>query len=274
MREFYLLNGSGQMYSLMDVKHWLYEPTKLGAKFQSKYEQIDSDFIRTERIAKPDDITGKVMFTSNQYGEYFNFMEFLAVEPLTLMYRSNAMYKVSVDLKEIEKSEIEDGRLLCELKLKRLSRWYKEITIYNDGNVDIGKTYDHTYPFTYTDMEPETAIIQSDSGYNSPTKITIFGPCINPEWVQYLNNEVISSGKINATIRSGRKAVIDCTKIPYSIKELDSDNLVTNDLYQLSDFETQRFVFCKFGKNRIVVDHEGTNTLRIAVEARIEYETV
>ena len=201
-------------------------------------------------------------------------MKFLAVEPLTLLYKSNEIYKVSVDLKEIEKSEIEDGALTCELKLKRISRWYKEITIYNDGRVDNGKTYDHTYPFVYTDMEPETAIIQSDSGYNSPTKITIFGPAVNPEWVQYLNNEVISEGKVTASIRSGRKLVIDCTKYPFSILEMDSDNEVKNNLYQDSDFTTQRFIFCKFGKNRIVVDHDGTKTLRLAVEARIEYETV
>lgn len=274
MREFYLMNGSGNLYSLMEEGHWLYEPKKLGAKFNSKYEQIDSDFIRTERVAKPDDPTGKILFTKDQYQEYFNFMKFLAIEPLTVIYKSNEIHKVRVDLKEIEKGEIEGGILTCEIKFKRISRWYKEVTIYNDGDVDIGKTYDHTYPFVYTDMEPETAIVQSDSGYNSPTKITIFGPAENPEWTQYLNNEVICEGKITASIRSGRKVVIDCTKYPFSILEMNSDNEVTNDLYQASDFTTKRFIFCKFGKNRIVVDHEGTNTLRLAVEARIEYETV
>ena len=275
MRQFYLENGSGNQYSLMDVSHWLYEPKKLGAKFNSKYEQVGSDFIRTERVTKPDDITGKVMFTSDHYNAYYDFQKFLAVEPLTFIYVSNETHKVTVDLKEIEKGEIDkDGNLVCELKLKRISRWYKHITIYNDGNVNAGKKYTHTYPYTYTDMEPETAIVQSDSGYSSPTKLTIFGPAVNPIWTQYLNNNIVASGKVTASIRSGRKLVVDCTTHPYSIKEYDSNNRMTNDLYEASDFETARFLFCEFGKNRIVVNHEGTNVLKVALEARLEYETV
>lgn len=275
MRQFMLENGAGNQYSLMERKHWLYEPKNLGAKFNSKYEQVGPNFIRTQRVTKPDDITGKVQFTSNQYQEYFDFIEFLAVEPLTLIYTSNAAHKVSVDIKEIEKAEIdENGILSCEIKLKRLSRWYKHVTINNDGNVNAGKRYAHTYPFTYTDMEPETAIIESDSGYPSPTKISIFGPATNPTWTQYLNNNIIATGKVTATIRAGRRLVIDCTTTPYSIKELNQDNEVTNDLYEASDFETERFIFCEFGKNRITVNHDGTNVLKLAVEARIEYETV
>lgn len=275
MREFYLENGKGLTYSLMEVEHWLWEPENLGAKFSSKYEQIDSKFIRTKRIAKPDDIKGKVLFTGrDKYKSYFDFMKFLAVEPLTLIYVSNSRYRVDVDLKEIEKSEIKDGMLECKLTLKRLSRWYRRIDLYNEGNLSGGKVYPYTFDYTYIDMEPETAIIESDSGYDSPTQISIYGPCINPYWTQYLNNEIIATGSVECTVIEGHRLVIDCTRIPYTIHELDVEGNVLFDRYAVSDFTTKRFITLGYGKNRIVVDHEGTNTLKLAVEARLEYETV
>lgn len=275
MREFYIINGKGNQYSLMDRGHWLYQPKNLGAKFSSKYEQIDSVFLRTQRIARPDDIKGKVLFTGeDKYDDYFDFVKFLSVEPLTLVYVSNDTYKVNVDLKSIDKSEIQNGILQCDIALKRTSRWYKQITINNTNADKAGKTYEHTYDYQYFEFEPQVAIINSDSGYESPTKITIFGPCVNPRWKQYLNGDVYAEGAITANIREGRRVVIDCTKLPYSIKEYDGSGEMKNDLYQFSDFNTSRFITLGYGKNRIAVEHEGTNTLDITVEARLEYETV
>ena len=275
MREFYLENGSGNTYSLTDVKHWLYEPEGLGAKFNSKYEQIDANFIRTKRITKPENIKGKILFTGgNKYQQYSEFIKFIAIEPLTLIYVANGAHRVSVELDSIEKSEIQEGILTCELELKRITRWYKRVDIYNEGDLTGGKVYDYTYDYTYIDTEPETAIIDSDSGYDSPTKISIYGPAVNPFWTQYLNNQVIATGAVTANIIAGHRLVIDCTTIPYSIKEIDIEGNVVHDLYGVSNFETKRFVFLKYGKNRIVVDHDGTNTLKLAVEGRIEYETV
>ena len=108
MREFILINGNGNTYSLMSKEHWLYEPDNLGAKFSSKYEQIGADFVRTQRVSKPDDIKGTILFTKNPYTEYNNLIKFLAVEPLTLVYRSAGEFRVNVDLKEIEKDKLSD----------------------------------------------------------------------------------------------------------------------------------------------------------------------
>lgn len=275
VRQFYLINGTGAEYSLMNVEHWLSDPKNLGAKFNSKYEQIGSTFVRTKRISKPDDIRGTILFTKAQYQTYFDFMKFIAVEPLTLKYVSNATYLCDVDLKQIDKTEIQGGILSCDLRLKRLNRWYRLVTKLNDAEqAGNGKVYSFTYDYTYEENEPETVTIDSDSGYDSPTKITIFGPCTNPVWTQYLNNNIIATGKVNATIQTGRRIVIDSTKIPYSIKEVNNQGTVIRDLYQLSDFTTDRFFFLGYGRNRIVVEHDLQNKLSLAVEGRIEYETV
>lgn len=274
MRQFTLINGSGHRYSLNEADHFLNSPKYLGAKFSNTYEQFDANFVRTKRISKPDDIRGEIVFTGNQYQKYFEFMKFLAVEPLTLEYVSNATYHVSVDLKSIDKSEIEDGVLNCTLRLKRTSRWYRLETRLNDTPERNGKTYDYTYDYSYTEYEPETVTIDSDSGYDSPTKITIFGPCVNPTWKHYLNGDIVATGKVTANIINGRRLVIDCTSIPYSIKEVDGYGTVHNDLYGVSDFSTERFFKFDYGQNRITVKHDGSNKLALAVEARIEYETV
>ncbi len=278
MREFYLINGKGNTYSLTDKLHWLYEPENLGAKFNSKYEQIGSNFIRTQRIARPDDISGKILFTGgNPYSDYHNFIKFIAAEPLILEYfNNNDRFRAKVDLKEIKKAEINSktGFLECPIKLKRTSRWYKTITALNDASSQGGKVYDYSYPYTYLEFEPQQAIIESDSGYESPIKLTIFGPCTNPTWKHYLNDEVIGYGALNTSIIAGRRIVIDNTKIPYTITEQDSSGNIINDLYQYSDFTTQRFFNLLLGENKIAIEHEESNILKMAVEARLEYETV
>ena len=45
MRQFYLRNGNGAEYSLMDVEHWLNSPKGLGFKFKDKFSQVGSNFI-------------------------------------------------------------------------------------------------------------------------------------------------------------------------------------------------------------------------------------
>lgn len=270
-----MINGKGTQYDLMDVEHWLYKPQNLGAKFNSKYAQIDADFVRTSRIPKPDDIRGRVLFTGNdKYGDYSDFVRFLAAEPLTLVYITNNTYKVSVDVKSLDKSEIEDGILECDIRFKRLGRWYKEVFVKNMDSASTGKTYSHGFPYSYSEYDAETVTINSDSGYDSTSKLIIYGPCENPRWQQYLNGDVILTGACNCTIREGRKFVVDCTSYPFSIHEEDNKGNITANLYGTSDFDTKRFVFLGFGKNRINVEHDGTNVLKMSVEARLEYETV
>jgi hypothetical protein len=51
-------------------------------------------------------------------------------------------------------------------------------------------------------------------------------------------------------------------------------NEVISNVYQLGDFSTERFMFLESGRNRISVSHEGTNSIMIAVEAKLAYASV
>lgn len=278
MRQFYLTNGNGARYSLMDTAHWLYEPKGLGLKFGSKYEQAGSNFIRTKTITKPKDVSGTIMFTGkDRYEHYSEFAHFIQIEPLTLIYNPDGNeYQAQVEIIELEKSEIDaETRILqCDIDIKRMSRWRKIIIQRNDNDVIAGKVYPYTYDYTYGKDIANNVTIESDTAYESPCKITIIGICTNPVWRLYSNGDLISTGKVYTDLIAGERIVIDTTTIPFSIKKMDASNNLIADLYQLSDFSTPRFFFLKKGKNRISIGHDGVTALELAVEAHLEYETV
>ena len=105
MRQFYLRNGNGAEYSLMDVQHWLNSPKGLGLKFKIKYSQVGPSFIKTKTVSNPQNPTGTVIFTGNKlYDKYQEFVLFTQVEPLILVYNPNGTeYIANVSLEEIKK---------------------------------------------------------------------------------------------------------------------------------------------------------------------------
>ena len=278
MRQFYLRNGNGAEYSLMDVKHWLNSPKGLGLKFKNKYSQVGSNFIRTKVISNPKNPTGTVIFTGdNVYDKYQEFMFFTQIEPLVFVYNPNGTeYIANVSLEEIKKEEIDykTSTLQVELSFKRLTRWRRVVLQRNDAIVRRGKVYTFQYPYQYGKDVANNVTIESDTAFESPCKITIIGTCENPVWRLYVNGVLKHEGTVNVSVTSGQRIVIDTTKTPYSIKKYDSSNNLIADLYQLSDFSTERFFFLEKGTNRISIGHDGTNALELAVEAHLEYETV
>ena len=278
MRQFYLRNGNGAEYSLMDVEHWLNSPKGLGLKYKDKYSQVGTNFIRTKKVTNPKDIQGTLMFTGdNLYDKYQEFMFFAQIEPLVFVYNPNGTeYIANVSLEEIKKEEIDykTSTLQVDLSFKRLTRWRRVVLQRNDAIVQRGKVYTFQYPYQYGKDVANNVTIESDTAFESPCKITIIGSCENPVWRLYVNGVLKHEGTVNVTVTSGQRIVIDTTKTPYSIKKYDSSNNLIADLYQLSDFSTERFFFLEKGTNRISIGHDGTNALELAVEAHLEYETV
>ena len=71
-----------------------------------------------------------------------------------------------------------------------------------------------------------------------------------------------------------RKVVIDTTTEPWSIKQFDNLGNLVSDMYQLSDFSTERFIQIKNGRNIISVTDDGADDVTLSVEAQIGYDTV
>ena len=273
IRSFKLTNAIGQTYDLDSMNSFFHNVKGLGQEHKVTYVQLGTHFIKEKDLLSQKTIQGIILF--KDYKEYSAFSLFIQQKPITLTYKAADTYHIQVSIDKLGKAERETGGLFCSIIFKSLGTYYKTILVKNaHDTTEIGKQYPVTYPYTYRDTSSGVIEIESDSVLESPVKINIFGPCVNPSYTHYLNSAFESSGKINATVEEGHKIVVDTTQIPYSIKEYTIDNIFVSDLYGKSDFSTERFILLKYGKNKISFVHESSDSLNISVEARIEYESV
>lgn len=272
MRKFKLINARGDTWNLNDRVSFFNDPQGLGQEHDNKYEQIGNQFIILKKGLKQKNITGKINFSG--YKEYSDFALFIQHTPLTLEYESYETVYVDVSIDKLEKTELSTGWIACAVKMSGLTSFYKMTRLEKSGDRNTGKIYPYSYPYKYADYSIGTVEIESDSTLESPTRLTIVGPCTNPSWIHYLNGNANVSGKVNCVIPDGHRLVIDNTQIPFEIAEYDSTGTFVQSLYQDSDFSTERFVFLGFGNNKISFSHEGDTVLSLIAEGRIEYETL
>lgn len=273
MRQFVLTNALGKIWNLNEIESFFHDIKGLGQEHKVTYTQLGTKFTKEKDLLAQKNITGKIKFDT--YSEYRNFALFIQHKPLILSYKSDKTYNIKVSVDRLEKTELATGGLYCQVSFKGLGTYYQVVTAENmKEQTTAGKVLPYAYPYTYYDYSNGEVIIESDSVLESPTKINIFGPCTNPSYNHMVNGVKIASGKVNATIQAGNKLVIDTMEIPYSIKEYTIDNALVNDLYEKSDFSTERFIMLKYGKNRITFTHESSEKMKISVEGAIEYESV
>ncbi len=277
MRKFKIVNGEGKTFELNEKAAFLHSVDGFGYTDSTQFEQIGTDFIPLEEEFSQGEISGSIFFGGvDAYTKYREFARFVRATPLTLVYELDEIYKVPVRLTEIRKSELITGGvgLNCEVRFLATGLFYKSVIKYSDTIYIGGKIYPYEYTYSYADISQNTLMIDSDSYVDSPCKITIYGPAINPVWKHYVNNELFETGAYHGTIPDDHKLVIDTTSIPYSITERGVSDEVVADRYQLCDFTTERFFILKHGQNRISVVHEGLNSVNMMVEGKINYETV
>lgn len=275
MRQFTLTNALGKSYDLNNLDNFLHDPSGLGFQRDNDYIKMGTQYYSYNDGFKQQPVKGTIRFKyPDAYSKYFEFAKFLQHTPLTLKYASNDEYSLQVLPGKLVKTELESKSLECDIELTPLSLYYKHIVEENEETETTGKVYDYEYPYSYAENIPGTVVIESDSANESPCKIQIYGPAVNPHWYHYVNGELVTEGKVTATIANGNKLIVDTSVVPYAIKSVDSYGNLVKDLYQASDFSLDRFVFLRYGTNRISVGHDGTTTLALSVEAKIAYETV
>lgn len=277
MRKFRLINGQGESFDLNRKDSFFHDIKGFGFEDATQYEQIGHDFYPLEEILSQGKIEGKILFAGKKpYETYREFARFIRSIPLTLVYQPDEIFRVPVRIATLGKEELSHGGavLVSEISFVTQGLFYKSITKYSNTLSVGGKIYPYTYDYAYSDVSYNSVEIESDSYEDSPCKITIHGPCMNPIWKHYVNNVLYETGAYVGTISGDHKLVIDTTKMPYSITERGAGDEIVADRYQLCDFSTERFFHLRHGSNRISVTHEGINTLKVIVEGRINYETV
>lgn len=278
MRSFKVINNYGQAYDLMDKSHFLHGVSGLGFTDNTYLLRVGSIKKALTEDVFPQEPKGEIFFPEpNSYEKYHEFAGFLRNTPLQLIYDPYGVeYTLPVRVQKIDKTEILTGHvgLACQVVFAPLEPYYVKKYEINDGSIADGKVYNYSYDYTYTNTVAQTVVFDVDSHLDSPTQIIIYGPVENPRWTHYVNNRLTASGQVNVNIPSGHKLIVDCTQVPFSIVEIENDGTFVANRYQQSDFSTDRFIFLQFGQNRISVAQDGVDTVVLAVEARISYETV
>lgn len=277
IRKFKIINSNGDSFDLNSKLSLYHSIDGFGYTDSTQYEQIGTNFYPLETMFSQGQMKGKILFSGKDaYQNYRSFARFVRATPLTLIYQTDDTFRVPVRLTELGKSELVEGGqgLDCDVCFTALGLYYKSINQYS-GTLEIGgKIYDYEYPYTYADVSQNTVEIQSDSYMDSPCKIIIFGPCTNPVWKHYINNNLVATGSYEGSLMADHKLVIDTTEIPFSISERGAMDELVADRYQFCDFNTERFIHLGNGSNRISVTHDGLNNVKVLVEGRISYETV
>lgn len=135
---------------------------------------------------------------------------------------------------------------------------------------DAPDSFGDYYYYVYMTEANNTMYIENGSQI-SYFRLSILGPCKNPAYYLLKDGKVQHSGKINATIRSGYRLVVDTHPKTLDIG-LYSANSETrhSSLYSLSDFTTDRiFALPKGSSTMYVLDDEGAE-----VEAYVEVKKV
>lgn len=277
IRQFKLVNGEGASWDLNRKASFFHTVSGFGYEDGTQYEQTGTFFFALGEAFSQGRMEGSIFFSgADAYARYREFARFARVMPLTLVYVTDEAFQVQVRLTRLEKGERINGGagLDCPVCFTAEGMFYRPVTRYGSTVMIGGKVYDYGYPYTYAEESYNTVLIDSDSSEDSPCRITIFGPCLDPQWKHYVDNALYETGAYEGSIPSDHKLVIDTTQIPYSITEQGAVGELVADRYQMCDFNTERFFHLKRGANRISVIHGGINTLKVMVEGRISYETV
>lgn len=100
MREFALVDGDGEEYSLTVEDSFLHDPSGLGFDHSNTYRQVGPRFIKVNSAINQNIISGKVHFhPDDAYEEYQKFIEFSGRNGLTLKYRLKEIPARSINAK-------------------------------------------------------------------------------------------------------------------------------------------------------------------------------
>lgn len=303
MRGFVLIDKDGNAYNLTTKDSaFFYGVSGLGYEKETTFQRVKNRFALIKKEFVQQTLQGTVRFwQDNAEQKYFDFAQFCQNSPLRLVYNPVEMDVIQNDynhmdgttlhlasyyltgnnyfrdgyVTKIEKGDGTGDELTVTIDFTATTSWYKKISTYNYGNYGSGgKKYDYEYDYEYIETANNVLSVTSDSRQTSPTKIFIIGPALNPAWSYYLNGNLKQTGKVNITVPSGYRLIIDATTIPYSIKEYDANGDLVGDMYQSSDFSTDRFISFSYGKNTLSFIDDNGAILGVGVEAQIEYATV
>ena len=278
MRQIYLKNSNGAVYELtVPGKTFLHTVGGLGYEEENTYQRVGNKFATLKSKLKQGVISGTVQFwKANGQKDYQAFVKFCQFKPITLVYNplGNKEYFARGSVSKVDYDESKP--LQAAVTFTCTTPFFESVRVvtYPGDSGDYGKIYDYTYPYRYSSATTNNVTINMDSTEESPCKLTLHGPLVNPEWRHYVNGALVTTGRVNVSIPVNHHLVIDTTGDRFTIEEYDNLNQFVADRYQLSDFGTKRAVYLEYGQNRIAVDDDGGNKVTVVAEGELFYASV
>lgn len=272
VRKFKLINSTGAEWDLMRKDGFLYEPEGLGINQDNEYMRIGSTYELVQSLSAQKSVNFTMVFAS--YSVYREFARFIIYAPLKLAYMPlNEWAYIDGDITSLSKTEINPNtrRLECAAVFTATSLWYIPRAARKTAeDVENPKRYDYGYDYQYADAINGYIAVVNDSNEDAPATISIMGPITDPAWYVSVNNNVVSSGSVTATIPEGDKLVINSKDGALEVSEYTTDNVMVRNLYQATDFSRETFVLFPPGNSVLFI----SGTSEEPIEAWVQIEEV
>ena len=269
MRKFWIRNARGETFDMNREDAFFSNPKGLGIARKSSYERLGDIWTVKENYMSQKKPQGDMIFDG--YEQYDEFLRIVQYTPLTLLYQPlDTMYYMDVDSFTIEKGEIsyKDTFLTCKVVFNGTSPWYLENVFTRREAAEGGKQYTYKYPYTYVDDAIGEATLQNNSGMEAYCRLVIYGPVKNPSWKVTKGEETIVEGRVLEEIGKDSCLVVNSDPDRLEIAQYDWLGGYEQDLYEKSDFDTERFLYLPPGEARIKVDHAGPAAIKFYTEVR------
>ena len=284
---FQLTNANGDTVDLNTDNLRAYTPTGLGLVLKNTYSVYKSSFLKT--FSQIDDPTSSPAqfylkfgdVKSQSYQSFSDFSSFLAYQPYTLTYTTNAgTWYRDCNLQSLTKTEIGGStigqyeRLNEILILEFINPWYNNLSaVYQEYSDDpnlgtYGKiyggskgVYDYNPYYVYIEsgrnLNQKSMEVNNDSKYfglqkGSPCLITITGPTTqNVSWKIVQNGVTVASDGFLLTLSSNQRLLISSYPDDQYARIYNPDNSYS-DVSQYQDFTKTNYVLIPEGDSTIV----------------------
>jgi hypothetical protein len=286
MRRFWLMNGNNEKIEMTGENILFNEASGLGYTSSEEYRRVGHRYIRYSQYYEQGSVTGSLIFYSEDpYKQYFDFIQSTSIGGLSLYYQpiedSEYIFSRPVHLSSIDKGELDNsyGYLSTSITFSARTPWARSYSI-TSPKADTSKGWiwadsdQGVFPVTFGYTQAMNVSLYSKGTLESPCCLTIFGPITNPKWTHYSGSTIISTGKVTCSIKSDEKLVIDNRDDELKIQIKNLYDTVLSDVYQNSDFTTDRFITLKPGNNTIAVSGDSTESVELMLDAEVWYASV
>lgn len=276
MRKFKITNADGLVLDLMDKTSFLSSPDGLGFDLNCDFNEVGDSYLPLKSRSAQKEIGGTLIIKG--YSKYQQVSALLVKNPVTLHYCpiGTLWYTLPCLVRSLSKTELDNGYLRCDIRFSALSKWTRNTENRRTSpTIDNPKQYGYRYPYIYMDNVSGSINLMNQGYEDSPLIITVFGAVENPRWDLIVNGNVIATGELQGvTIQKGNKLVVNSEDGNLEIAEYTLNNEYVRNLYEYSNFETERFIKVPPGRSAIRIYGTTSGEIVAYVEVLEQYETV